>query len=106
MKYLSMDGLSHLWSKIKEKLNDMQMHSSEIVLSADNWSLDGSEYVYIVEDAKITNKTKVDIDMDIANQKKFTGLAYTLSYNGGFKIITNKEVTEDVNASVSYQKVD
>ena len=87
---------------------DSKLPTSEsLTISTSGWSLNSttSYYEYSVTKSGVTASTQVNIYLDIDNQKKFTGTAYTLSSSGGYKIITDKLPTENISATVVYQVI-
>ncbi len=75
-----------------------------MTLLSTGWVLNNSTYYYeyTISNSNITTNTLVNGYLDIPNQEKLTGSVYIQSYNGGFKVITNEEVTENVTITFTY----
>ena len=68
-----------------------------------NWTKNSSTgyYEYDIINEDITAQTIVDGMLDIENQAKLN-IAYTLSYTGGFKVITTELPNEDIDITFKY----
>lgn len=78
----------------------------QITLQVDSWTKneETQEFEYDIKDATITENHRVDLNLDNQNQAKFKGSAHIKSYNGGFKVITTEQPTEEVTGEISIIK--
>lgn len=76
------------------------------VLLVDNWLFNEESgfYEYDIEDSNVTENTMVDGILDIENQYKLSA-SHTESYNGGFKVVTVDEVSEDIEITFKYSLI-
>ena len=87
----------------KELLSPTVIYES-VVLDKDEWVLNSSTdyYEYDITKTGITTNHLINLYLDIENQAKMTGSAYTQSYAGGFKIITDEAPEENITATITY----
>lgn len=97
-KYLDLNGLR----RIVEKIPPVQ---KEISLNSANWVENSGIYEYIITDSSIVEKSLVNLNMDLENQKKL-GSHYTRCYNGYYKIMTGNAPSGDIvaNATIIYTR--
>lgn len=75
-----------------------------LTLNVENWTLNENTdfYEYDVARDGVTSQTEVKVILDIVNQDRLNK-AYTKSYNGGFKVISNILPKEDIDATIIYE---
>lgn len=107
-KRLDGNGLARVWDAVQASISlggNAKVTEVSVTLSAANWVLNSTTncYEYTITNAAITANHLVNIYMDITNQAKMTGNAYTQSYAGGVKIITDELPESDISATLTYQ---
>ena len=105
---LNAQNLNNNFSELEAEIGSItgnKVIQETITLTTSNWALNSSTtyYEYSVTNASITADHLVNVYMDIENQAKMTGSAYTQSYAGGFKIISDKLPTQNITATITYE---
>lgn len=81
--------------------------SENLTLLTSGWELNNESnlYEYTVTNANVTTSHKVDLYLDIANQEKLSGYAYTQTFSGSYKIYTNELPSEAISCTAIITKV-
>ena len=90
-----------------EELEGYALLSESLTLLTSGWTLNSGTnlYEYEVTNASVTANHKVDIYMDIDNQAKFTGTAYTQTFAGSYKIYTDELPAEAISCTAYIELV-
>ena len=96
------EKMNNIENGIEESFKNRDFGYSITLLVA-NWTKNSSTgyYEYDIINEDITAQTIVDGMLDIENQAKLN-IAYTLSYTGGFKVITTELPNEDIDITFKY----
>lgn len=96
------EKMNNIENGIEESFKNRDFGYSTTLLVA-NWTKNTSTgyYEYDIINEDITVQTIVDGMLDIENQAKLN-IAYTLSYTGGFKVITTELPNEDIDITFKY----
>lgn len=96
------EKMNNIENGIEESFKNRDFGYSTTLLVA-NWTKNTSTgyYEYDIINEDITAQTIVDGMLDIENQAKLN-IAYTLSYTGGFKVITTELPNEDIDITFKY----
>lgn len=104
---LSASNLNGNFEYLEEEIGEVGTTSEDLTLLTSGWVLNQTSnyYEYTITNANVTTNHKVDIDLDIDNQPKITGKAYTQTFEGSYKIITNELPTQAISCTAYIQKV-
>ena len=88
-------------------VNGYRPISESLTLTTSGWELNAltNLYEYEVTNANVTINHRVDLILDIANQAKFEGSAYTQSFTGSYTIYTDTLPTEAISCTAYITKV-
>ncbi len=77
----------------------------KVTLAIEGWIQNptSEKYEYDIKDSTITEKHRVDGNMDLTNQEKMSD-GYTKSYDGGVKIITTDKPDEEIDMELVITK--
>lgn len=104
---LSANNLNSNFNYLDSGLSDVATTSESLTLLTSGWTLNSGTnlYEYEITNANVTTDHKVDITMDITNQEKLSGSAYTQTFTGSYKIYTTELPAESISCTAYITKV-
>jgi len=94
-------------SPLLTQVDEIRTNAEALTLATSGWELNSETdlYEYEVTNVNVTTNHKVDLILDITNQAKFTGSAYTETFAGSYKIYTDELPEEAISCTAYIIKV-